>query len=160
MNDVRVREISQLITTEVQLMTSLLDVLQLEEQTLVDNNAEKLEQVTSQKNLVLGDIIAIEKQRNQLLSQLGYSIDSEGIKSFLDTTTSTPSVEQSWNTLLELSAKAKENNRTNGLLIGRQMARNQSALNTLQQSDQTGGVYGADGQARSNLGSGRGIIAG
>lgn len=160
MTDVQMQDLSTLISKEVELMTLLLAALKKEEQVLVDNESEKLEQVVAEKNILISDIIALEKKRNQLLSLAGYSIDRDGMNSFLTSAQSEPKLQQSWDALLELSAKAKENNRTNGLLINRQMVRNQTTLNILQQNDQSASVYGADGQSKSNATGGRGFIAG
>lgn len=160
MSNVKTQELAHLIEQEVKLMTSLLTVLKNEEQILVDNLPEKLEAVITEKNALLVEIISLEKQRNQLLTQSGFALDAAGIKAFLEATPSESPLHQSWNNLIALSADAKENNRTNGLLINRQMARNQNTLNILQQSDATSAVYGADGQSRTNLGGGRGIVAG
>lgn len=160
MSGVQIQEIAKLLTKEVELMNSFVSVLQKEEQILSDNQAEKLEQIIGEKNLVLNDILVIEKQKNQLLTQLGFAIDAEGMNAFLAKTSGERSIHESWKQLLELSAQAKECNRVNGLLINRQMVKNQTALNILQQTDQNAAVYGADGQSKTTSSSGRGFIAG
>lgn len=160
MSGVQIQEIAKLLTKEVELMSSFVSVLQKEEQILSDNHADKLEQIISEKNLVLSDILVIEKQKNQLLSQLGFAIDAEGMKAFLASTNNEPSIQEAWKQLLELSSQAKESNRVNGLLINRQMVKNQTALNILQQTDQNAAVYGADGQSKTTNSSGRSFIAG
>ncbi len=159
-NLTNVHNIANIITQEVELMTSLVQLLQNEEQILIDNAAEKLEGIVAEKNNLLMQIIALEKNRNQQLGQAGFGTDAEGMNSLLSQFSSELDIEANWKSLLELSAAAKENNRTNGILINRQMTRNQTALNILQQNDQTAAVYGADGQSRLSSNSGRGIIAG
>lgn len=160
MTSVISQELAKLIEQEVQLMSTLLDVLKNEELVLVENTPEKLETVITEKNALLVEIISLEKQRNQLLTQAGFALDTAGIKAFLDSTPPETRLQEKWENLIALSADAKENNRTNGLLINRQMARNQSTLNILQQNDSSSSVYGADGQSRTNIGGGRGIVAG
>lgn len=153
-------DIANIISQEVDLMTALVQILRNEEQVLIDNAAEKLETIVVEKNSLLTQIIALEKNRNQQLSQAGFGTDAEGMNLLLQSFPNESSVKINWMTLLELSTAAKEKNRTNGILINRQMTRNQAALNVLQQNDQTAAVYGADGQSRVNSSSGRGIVAG
>jgi flagella synthesis protein FlgN len=61
--------------------------------------------------------------------------------------------------LLKSADSAKELNRTNGLLIAKYMARNQTALNILHSGTSTGNFYGPDGQSRLQS-TGHRLIAG
>ncbi len=154
------RTIADIISEELELMTALVQLLKNEEQILIDNLPEKLALLVTDKNSLLMQIISLEKNRNELLTQSGFGTDAEGMSSYLASLSEQKNVESNWQKLLDLSATAKENNRTNGILINRQMTRNQSTLNILQQNDQSAAVYGADGQSRINANSGRGIVAG
>jgi flagella synthesis protein FlgN len=62
--------------------------------------------------------------------------------------------------LLELAEIANEINRVNGVLINKQMVRNQNVLNILQHGNvQDGNVYGPNGQTASKS-TGRHFVAG
>lgn len=152
--------VNNIISQEVELMTALVQLLKTEEQILIDNAPEKLEAIVAEKNTLLLQIIALEKNRNQQLNVAGFSSDAEGMSNLLKSQSDNGNIDAEWTKLLELSATAKENNRTNGILINRQMTRNQASLNILQQNDPSAAVYGADGQSRTNSISGRGIVAG
>ena len=102
--------------------------------------------------------MGMENQRNLSLVSLGLNADATGMQSLLAQDAHAALIEH-WDTLLLVSAQAQELNRTNGLLINRQMSRNQGMLNILQQ-DQAGAMYGADGQSKISANTGRGIVAG
>lgn len=146
------------LLAEVVAMTSFVDVLKQEQQALVDNNADELIAITPQKNEALNSIMGMEQQRNQRLIELGLSTDATGMQNLLSQT-NFAALSQEWENLLLISSEAQELNRTNGLLITRQMTRNQGVLNILQQ-DQAGAMYGADGQSKVSTNTGRGIVAG
>ncbi|MBI3711701.1 MAG: flagellar protein FlgN [Burkholderiales bacterium] len=146
------------LLTEVAAMRSFVEALKHEQQALVDNNADELIAITPQKNELLTSIVGMENQRNLSLVSLGFNADASGMQSLLTQNTHAALTEH-WDTLLLVSAEAQELNRTNGLLISRQMSRNQGILNILQQ-DQGGAMYGADGQSKISSSTGRGIVAG
>ncbi len=146
------------LLAEVAAMRSFVEMLKQEQQALVDNNADGLIAITPQKNELLTSIMGMENQRNLSLVSLGLNADATGMQSLLAQDTHASLIEH-WDTLLLVSAQAQELNRTNGLLINRQMSRNQGMLNILQQ-DQAGAMYGADGQSKISANTGRGIVAG
>lgn len=154
------RKLQQLLDNEVVLMRSLDQILTQEETVLINNEAEKLGVITPEKNAVLMQILELEKNRNQLLTSIGYAPDAKGMQDFFAASVENTSLKEMWETLLTISSVAQEKNRTNGLLISRQLSRNQSALNVLQQNTQTGSMYGADGQSKNSPNTGRGIVAG
>lgn len=146
------------ILAEVAAMRSFVDVLKQEQQSLVDNNADELIAITPRKNELLTSIMGMENQRSLNLVGLGLSTDANGMQQLL-TQANDETLTESWSKLLLISADAQELNRTNGLLINRQMSRNQGALNLLQQGP-AGAMYGADGQSKVSTNTGRGIVAG
>ncbi len=154
------RKLQQLLDNEVVLMRSLDQILTQEETVLINNEAEKLGVITPEKNAVLMQILELEKNRNQLLTSIGYAPDAKGMQDFFAASVENTPLKEMWETLLTISSVAQEKNRTNGLLISRQLSRNQSALNVLQQNTQTGSMYGADGQSKNSPNTGRGIVAG
>jgi flagellar biosynthesis/type III secretory pathway chaperone len=151
--------IELVLNKEVDMMRAFAQLLENEQAILVNNQIDQLETITPDKNRLLNEIFSLEKQRNQILIAQGYSGDLGGMTGFLSAHAEAKHVAASWNTLIEVSTKAQENNRTNGLLISRQMNKNQSALNILQHNNQAVSTYGSDGQSKLNTTSGRGIIA-
>ncbi|WP_395012393.1 flagella synthesis protein FlgN [Undibacterium sp.] len=152
----------QIIDQEILVMQSLSEVLEEEQLVLVNNEAEKLETITPNKNQLLAKVVELEKNRASALLQLGISNDATGMRQLFAANQSDPQLESSWQLLLNLSANAQEQNRTNGLLINRHLNKNQATLNVLQagRSHQAGSMYGADGQSKLKPSTGRGIVAG
>ncbi|GGC92314.1 flagella synthesis protein FlgN [Undibacterium terreum] len=147
---------------EVKAMTSLAELLEKEQVVLVSGNVEDLAQVTVNKVKAVTDISALEKSRNKHLLNLGFSGDAAGVQSWLKQVTSESETAQCWATLLAVTGKANENNRTNGLLINRHMNVTQSALKILQQNDPSvaaGSFYGPSGHTTVSTSAGRGFAA-
>ena len=152
--------LDQLLREELGAMTTLAKVILAEQTSLIDNNPEKLATITQEKNDLISQITRFEKNRNTLLTQLGFTPNADGMAEYLSTLAADSHSKNYWDNLLIVSAGARENNRTNGILINRQLSRNQSALGILQNNGQAGAMYGADGQAKNATTAGRGIVAG
>ncbi|MBC3874995.1 flagella synthesis protein FlgN [Undibacterium flavidum] len=157
-------QLQQIIDQEIVVMQSLTQLLDEEQQVLVNNDSEKLESITPNKNQLLAQVIELEKNRSELLLNSGHSSDAKGMLNFFTANTGNHSLklENSWQSLLDISSQAQEKNRTNGLLINRHLSKNQAALNVLQSGGghQAGSMYGADGQSKVKPSAGRGIVAG
>lgn len=155
-------QLQLIIDQEIEVMRSLSQILDEEQLVLVNNEAEKLETITPNKNQLLAKVVDLEKHRVSVLQQLGVSNDTSGMRQLFAANLHNPKFEASWQSLLSLSAEAQEKNRTNGLLITRQLNKNQATLNVLQAGTghQAGSMYGADGQSKLKPSTGRGIVAG
>lgn len=155
-------QLQQIIDQEIVAMQSLSQLLDEEQQVLVNNESEKLESITPNKNQLLAKVIELEKKRGDLLLKTGYSNDADGMLQLFAANTGSQSLENAWQSLLAVSSQAQEKNRTNGLLINRHLNKNQAALNILQSGSghQAGSMYGADGQSKLKQNTGRGIVAG
>ena len=73
------QNIANIVAQEVELMSALVKLLKKEEEVLVDNTPDKLETIVTEKNTLLTQIIALEKNRNSSLIQNGLSPDAEGM---------------------------------------------------------------------------------
>ena len=155
-----VPKLHQCLQQEVIEMTSLADLLKLEELALIDGNVEKLSKLTQDKTKLLSHISKLEIERKACLQKHGYSADANGMQDYFNRTLPEVSAAEEWKKLLDLSEKAKESNRTNGILINRQFIRNQNALNILQQNSPTESLYSANGQSTTNSISGRRVVVG
>ena len=145
------------IAEELTAANSLLNVLEQEQARLVDGDVEGLSKLTGEKADIVARMTEMASRRHRALAAAGFPADESGMRGWLDTASA--DINASWNALLDIAQKAKELNRTNGLLIGRQMARNQGALNILQGNQQGGTIYGPNGQSATPFGS-RGLVIG
>lgn len=152
--------IQQCLQEEVSIMSSLADLLKKEQSALIESDVVQLNDYTQSKGQLVVKMNELEKKRNRFLNDLGFNADIEGMHAYLQQAVDTPDIAKSWDTLLELTAQAKEDNRTNGSLINRRLSLNQATLNLLQQNtNQAGSMYGPNGQSTVKTTPGKGYIA-
>ncbi len=152
--------LSTCLKDELDAMTFLANVLIREQAALIDGNVEKLNEITQEKSQLLTSLSQFEKERNLCLIHLRYSPDMKGMQDYLSRAETCATDLQAWEELMEMSKNAKENNRTNGLLINRQITRNHGALNILQKNTSAGNMYGPTGQSTNQVSSIRGVVIG
>lgn len=136
----------------------LLDLLKKEQSQLVAADITALTALTEEKNQLLARMSELAAERHAALAAAGFAATEQGMQAWLDTL-QPPTARQSWKELLDTARSAKEINRSNGLLIGKHMARNQSALNVLKGGQQGQALYGPDGQSAVSP-AGRGLAIG
>lgn len=137
---------------------ALLAVLEREQVELTAAQTESLDQLSAEKNTLVDRMTALAHARYAALALANQSADERGMLAWLERCKQ-DATRQIWSDLLASAALAKELNRTNGVLIGKHMARNQVALNVLQNATAGGNLYGPDGQAKLQS-SGRRLVAG
>ena len=150
--------LAQTLAEEVRAAGTLLDLLRQEQSHLIDANIDELTKVTEEKTKVVARMGELSLGRHRALAGAGLEASEEGMQKWANSPSADASAAQSWNELLELAREAKELNRTNGLLIGRHLARNQAALNILQGAGEGGNMYGPNGQSASQSGGRRLVI--
>jgi flagella synthesis protein FlgN len=150
--------LAQNLAEEVRAAGTLLDLLRQEQAHLVDANIDGLIKLTEEKTKIVARMGELSLSRQRTLGGAGLEASEEGMQKWASSPSADPAAARSWNALLELAREAKELNRSNGLLIGRHLSRNQAALNILQGSGQGGTMYGPNGQSASQAGSRRLVI--
>lgn len=144
------------LVEELTAANSLLKLLEQEQSHLVEGDVEGLSRLTTEKSDLVARMTDLAKRRHRRLAAVGFAADESGMQSWLKT--SSASANASWTALLDTAQKAKEINRTNGMLIGQHIARNQNALNILQGNHQSGAIYGPNGQSSSSTSSRRLVV--
>lgn len=137
---------------------ALLQLLKQEQEHLVNADIEGLTRVTEEKNKAVARMSELAQRRYRILVAAGFAANEAGMQTWLKSPAAAPTAGKAWNDLLGLAQQAKELNRTNGLLIGQHMARNQTALNVLQGNQQGSTMYGPDGQSASKSSSRRLVV--
>lgn len=145
---------------ELDSMTSLASILEKEQLALIEGNVAALNELSQEKSQQLAKLSDLGKKRSFHLSTLGYPSDIKGMQAYLACPSTETAILDNWKQLLYISETAKENNRANGILINRQLKKNQGALNILQQNSPDDLLYGANGQSKNNTASGRSVIVG
>jgi flagellar biosynthesis protein FlgN len=146
------------LADEVSAAGQLLQLLEQEQTYLVNADVEGLSRLTGEKANIVARMTELAKRRHRALAVAGFAADESGMSVWLNSAAATASANQSWNQLLTIAQQAKEMNRTNGVMINRQIARNQNALNILHGAPQGGAIYGPDGQSASQSGSRRLVV--
>ncbi|MBC3870144.1 flagella synthesis protein FlgN [Undibacterium oligocarboniphilum] len=153
-----VTSIAQCLQNEKIAMHQLTTLLKDEETALVNNDIESLTQTISAKNDLVRNMSDLERQRNLLFQNLGYSDPATNLPDYLRSGVADDAIKELWDSILALSAQAKENNRTNGLLISRKLSQNQAALSIFQQGNPTASLYGPNGQSSIQTSPIKGLI--
>ena len=148
------------LTEEHQAIRALTQILQLEQEHLISANVEGIAAITEDKAKAAARMAELATLRHNALAAAGFSPEESSMKLWLESAAGTQSASKSWQELIELAEAAKELNRVNGILINKQMVRNQNVLNILQHgSVQGNNVYGPNGQT-ANKSIGRHIVTG
>ncbi|MNS06981.1 FlgN protein [compost metagenome] len=138
---------------------ALTQLLQLEQEHLIAANVEGITAVTEEKGQLATRMAELAKWRHNALAAAGFEPTESSMKLWLESAQS-PTASKAWQELVELAEAAKELNRVNGILINKQMVRNQTVLNILQHGTEQGNnVYGPNGQTASKS-VGRHIVTG
>jgi len=139
---------SQYLDQEKQVTARLAAAL-LQEQALLSGNgeADEIPAVISEKAKIVAEMAGLADHRHKVLASLGFAASENGMQDWLDQHGSEAD-KGIWDDLFALAQAARETNRVNGLLVGKQMAINQNALKILQGHANVGGsFYGPDGSS-------------
>jgi len=127
-------------------LVRLIGKLQQEQALLSEASAEGMTDIISEKANIVAEMTTLAGNRHRLLATAGYADDEAGMQKWMNEQGSDADKDV-WADLFELAQDAKELNRINGLLIGKKLSINQSALTILQGKTGTGSFYGPDGQS-------------
>lgn len=137
---------------EIHLVARLLQLLQDEQAILVSGSAERLEALTADKNIVIGEIELATREREACLPPGCAPADNAAMTSWLVSHPEEKAAAAAWEKLLDISRKAKAEHEKNGLLINTLISKTSEALAILTQHRQDHSLYGRDGQTAGNFG--------
>ena len=150
------------IQNEAVAMTALVTVLTQEQSALIQAPTlallEEINQITEEKNQLILSLIQLSQLRLQALTRLGFDPEETLLPKWLQEEAHM----QLWSQLITETTRAKELNYTNGLLLAKHLARNQSLLDVLHQNHDAQAeltLYGADGQSNTPRNNHRGVLA-
>jgi flagella synthesis protein FlgN len=144
---------------EQQLISSLIGLMQQEQQFLVSADSDGLAAVTEQKSTQVQQMAALAGRRHQALGAAGFAASEAGMEAWL-ASNNDDVAGALWRELLERTRAAKELNRVNGMLINKQMTNTQVVLNAMRTptGGADAGVYGPRGQASTGGPSRRFVV--
>ena len=134
---------------EVEVTGALLALLRQEQTRLTEVDIAGVTDLLNEKALLVANATDLAVARHHALAAAGFEASEAGMQAWIATLDKQSKAVQCWMRLLDLAREAKEINRTNGLLISQQLARNDAALSVLHGTTQTSNVYGPNGQTAS-----------
>lgn len=136
---------------EAGLTRDFLQILQDEAKVLEDGATEEsLQETTARKNDAADALSSLAQERNVLLKTLGFEADGAGLAAAAGVY---PELSGARETLLDLTAQARDLNESNGQVINIFLEHNQRTLDTLRRLTGVGDIYDASGRT---LGGGKG----
>lgn len=134
------------LAQEIALAEQLVATLERESERLIAADSEGMTALLLEKTRLVNSMTEQALARHRALGVAGYPAGEEGMQAWTARLSpDSPSV-KAWAGLLKLARLAKELNQTNGVLITRQMARNQFALHSLSSTVTDNRTYGPKGQ--------------
>jgi flagellar biosynthesis protein FlgN len=150
------------LAQELETAKQLVQVLKDEQSQLIKANIDELSPLVGQKSALIARMSELAKGRLNALAQAGFVGEESSMQKWLDSPSTMSinknAVKKTWDELRALIRSSKELNRTNGLLIGTHMSRNQAALQVLQGNQGGQQVYGRNGQTSVQTSSRRLVI--
>ena len=136
---------SDFLEQELLRTQQLLRVLEKERSALMANDVEALLTITPEKSRLVGLFLTARQQLQRQRAAHGAASDEDSLRQWLQQGPQS-GTQQPQNGLAALQQAARECNQTNGLLIQRLSARNQSALAVLR-GPASAALYGPSGRA-------------
>lgn len=127
---------------------SFIEILKKEEQALIQGTIEKIDNLASDKSLLVEKLIQLDNHRNeyfqnQELTLKKYSINNWFAQQYSDKS----EIQILWNELLKLVGIAQKLSHSNGLIISAHLQHNQRAFAALHCAAGKVSLYGPKGQA-------------
>lgn len=145
--------LADLLARESETVRAFIGSLTEEQEALKRGKTDAVGAIALQKNLLIEQLNAVEKERNAVLQKDGHSGDANGMKTWLAANGNDRSVAEGWSKLLELASQAKRINDLNGRLIAMRLQAANQAIGILTEQQQRSSLYGRDGFATPRTGS-------
>lgn len=148
--DPQAAPLAGLLSRELQILESLVVLLQREQDLLADGATELLTALSAEKSARSRELGQLAGARDGELARLGYPPARPGMEAWI----AAPGrgSEKDWGRLLDLAGRARALNEANGRLIALHLQHNQQALNVLMAAVDQAGTYGPDGQHKAAAG--------
>jgi flagellar biosynthesis/type III secretory pathway chaperone len=146
-------QLASLLAREIECVEQLREVLDRERLALLEADAPALEQVTREKNRVLGNQVEATRLRLEYIEQSGLAASGEPMDTFIAASDNGQELAECRQQLQELARQCHEANRNNGRMIARKQQHTLGALGILRQSETASPTYSGVGGALDNRSS-------
>jgi flagella synthesis protein FlgN len=146
------RSLEEVLAREVECTERLLGCLEAERSALTRRDLQTLEKTTEQKIHYTGSLEQLDQRRQELLSELGFAADSEGVQQCLARLPGAERLQRLWQQILTNVEACQNGNLTNGGILesGRQHV--EQALRILRGQSAVPSLYDPNGDTAADLG--------
>jgi flagellar biosynthesis/type III secretory pathway chaperone len=137
------------LKVEQGLAEKLFSILKREEESLIKNDLNQLEVITSEKSQLISEYLLTRDSRWKKLSLVDINLKETELDQWIHSQKN-ESLHHIWANLNQILTDSQQINRTNGLIIHQLSSKNQRAMAILLGQDDSDGLYGSSGQSLSS----------
>jgi flagellar biosynthesis/type III secretory pathway chaperone len=137
------------LKVEQGLAEKLFSILKREEESLIKNDLNQLEVITSEKSQLISEYLLTRDSRWKKLSLVDINLKETELDQWIRSQKN-ESLHHIWANLNQILTDSQQINRTNGLIIHQLSSKNQRAMAILLGQDDSNGLYGSSGQSLSS----------
>ena len=137
------------LKVEQGLAEKLFSILKREEESLIKNDLNQLEVITSEKSQLISEYLLTRDARWKKLSLVDINLKEAELDQWIRSQKN-ESLHDIWAKLNQVLTDSQQINRTNGLIIHQLSTKNQRAMAILLGQDDSDGLYGSSGQSLSS----------
>jgi flagellar biosynthesis/type III secretory pathway chaperone len=137
------------LKVEQGLAEKLFSILKREEESLIKNDLNQLEIITSEKSQLISEYLLTRDARWKKLSLVDINLKEAELDQWIRSQKN-ESLHDIWTKLNQVLTDSQQINRTNGLIIHQLSTKNQRAMAILLGQDDSDGLYGSSGQSLSS----------
>jgi len=134
------------LTVELALAEKLFSILGKEEKSLINNDLNQLELITTEKTQLISEYLLTRDTRWKKLSTIDVNLKEGEFNKWI-LSQKNESLHDIWSKLSQVLTDSQQINRTNGLIIHQLSSKNQRALAILLGQSDSDGLYGSSGQS-------------
>jgi flagellar biosynthesis/type III secretory pathway chaperone len=137
------------LKVEQGLAEKLFSILKREEESLIKNDLNQLEVITSEKFQLISEYLLTRDARWKKLSLVDINLKEAELDQWIRSQKN-ESLHDIWTKLNQVLTDSQQINRTNGLIIHQLSTKNKRAMAILLGQDDSDGLYGSSGQSLSS----------
>jgi len=137
------------LKVEQGLAEKLFSILKREEESLIKNDLNQLEVITTEKSQLISEYLLTRDGRWKKLSLVDINLKETELDQWIRSQKN-ESLHDIWAKLNQVLTDSQQINRTNGLIIHQLSTKNQRAMAILLGQDDSDGLYGSSGQSLSS----------
>lgn len=148
--DAAEQQLSSILSSEVEGVQGLLNLLEEEYELLQQPDPQPLEEVTQRKQQQIEKLSTAMARQNSFLRDQDLPLNRQGIETFLEQCAPDSPLHEQWSELERQLASSQKQNEVNGVILTQSRQQISNALNLLQGLPRGQSTYGPSGEARTD----------